>query len=213
MDCKTKILELREMTGMNRREFCEHFQIPYRTVTEWERDNRHAPEYVLRLLEHYIRTEGLGGRPATDYALAAAQLRALVDGITDEVTILSNTSALIWENWADINWAGFYVMREGKLHLGPFQGKTACMVIPVGRGVCGTAVAQDATIRVEDVHQFPGHIACDSASNSEIVVPIHVNGEIYGVLDIDSPYVNRFTAEDQAALEEIVRILEASLSA
>ena len=103
-------------------------------------------------------------------------------------------------------------MTDGKLVLGPFQGKTACIVIPVGRGVCGTAVAQDETQLVYDVHQFPGHIACDSASNSEIVVPIHVNGEIWGVLDIDSPFIGRFSDLDKAGLEEFVKVLETILN-
>jgi GAF domain-containing protein len=111
----------------------------------------------------------------------------------------------------NINWVGFYRMEGRKLVLGPFQGKPACIEIPVGRGVCGTAVRDQQTVLVEDVHQFPGHIACDSASNSEIVVPIFHNGEIYGALDIDSPYVSRFTREDQRGLEEIVKILEENL--
>ena len=117
----------------------------------------------------------------------------------------------IVESVKDID-PGFYRMEKGKLVLGPFQGKPACIEIAVGRGVCGTAVLEKRTVLVEDVHQFPGHIACDSASNSEIVVPIYKNGEIYGVLDIDSPYLARFTQEDQTGLEEIVKILEENLS-
>lgn len=208
MDCKAKILELREKTGMNRREFCNYFDIPYRTVTEWERDNRHAPAYLLQLLDYYIAHEGAGQRPATDYALAGLQLTSLLDGVRDEITNLANTAALLNEHLADINWVGFYIMKDGCLHLGPFQGKTACVRIPVGRGVCGTAVEKNETIRVEDVHQFPGHIACDSASRSEIVIPIHMNGTIYGVLDIDSPFEGRFTPEDRQGLECLVEILE-----
>lgn len=107
-----------------------------------------------------------------------------------------------------LNWAGFYLLEGDTLVLGPFQGKPACIEIPVGQGVCGTAVAEDKTQLVRDVHQFPGHIACDSASNSEIVVPIHVDGQVVGVLDLDSPHIGRFTEEDQAGLEEFVRILE-----
>ena len=147
----------------------------------------------------------------TDYSILCAQLSAITDGIPYETATLANASALLWEHLPDINWAGFYKMTDGKLILGPFQGKTACIVIPVGRGVCGTAVAQDSTQLVYDVHQFPGHIACDSASNSEIVVPIHVRGEIWGVLDIDSPTIGRFTEEDRTGLEAFVKTLEAVL--
>ena len=146
-----------------------------------------------------------------DYKTLLAQVQALTEGIPHVTANLANTSAAIWQAMEDINWAGFYVMENGKLVLGPFQGKPACIEIPVGRGVCGTAVAEDAVQLVYDVHQFPGHIACDCASNSEIVLPIHVNGEIWGVLDIDSPTVGRFTEEDRAGLEQIVRVLEAVL--
>ena len=144
----------------------------------------------------------------TDYSLVAQQLSALVEGIPYEVANLANASALLWQEMPDINWAGFYKMTDGLLVLGPFQGKPACIRIPVGRGVCGTAVAEDAVQLVYDVHQFPGHIACDCASNSEIVLPIHVGGKIWGVLDIDSPSIGRFTEEDLAGLEQIVSILE-----
>lgn len=146
-----------------------------------------------------------------NYETLTLQLKALTDGIPYETANLANAAALLWEHLPDINWAGFYKMTDGKLVLGPFQGKTACIVIPVGKGVCGTAVAEDATQLVPDVHQFPGHIACDSASNSEIVVPIHVNGEIWGVLDIDSPYLERFTEEDREGLEQFVKVLETVL--
>ena len=144
----------------------------------------------------------------TNYDSLAAQLSALTDGIPYEIANLSNASALLWETLPDINWAGFYKMVDGALVLYPFQGKPACIRIPVGRGVCGTAVAEDRTQLVYDVHQFPGHIACDCASNSEIVVPIHVKGEIWGVLDIDSPSIGRFTEEDKAGLEAFVATLE-----
>lgn len=144
----------------------------------------------------------------TNYQTVAQQLSALTEGVPYEVANLANASALLWQEMPDINWVGFYKMTDGALVLGPFQGKPACIRIPVGRGVCGTAVAQDKTQLVYNVHDFPGHIACDSASNSEIVLPIHVNGEIWGVLDIDSPYIGRFTEEDQAGLEQIVCILE-----
>ena len=147
----------------------------------------------------------------TNYELAAQQLAALVDGIPYEVANLANASALLWQEMSGINWVGFYKMTDGALVLGPFQGKPACIRIPVGRGVCGTAVAQDAVQLVYDVHQFPGHIACDSASNSEIVLPIHVNGRIWGVLDIDSPHIGRFTEADRAGLEKVVKVLESVL--
>ena len=146
-----------------------------------------------------------------DYDLLAKQLESLTGKVPYEVTNLSNAAALLWETLADINWAGFYKMVDGQLILYPFQGKPACTRIPVGRGVCGTAVAEDRTQLVADVHEFPGHIACDSASNSEIVVPIHVDGEIWGVLDIDSPYLNRFTETDRAGLEAFVQVLETVL--
>ena len=148
-----------------------------------------------------------------NYELICAQLSALTEDVPYEIANLSNASALLWQELPDINWAGFYKMVDGALVLYPFQGKPACIRIPVGRGVCGTAVAEDKTQLVPDVHKFPGHIACDCASNSEIVVPIHVKGEIWGVLDIDSPYFERFTAEDQAGLERFAKILEGVLTA
>ena len=147
-----------------------------------------------------------------NYDLVCQQLTALVEGIPYEVANLANTSALLWQEMPDINWVGFYKMTDGALVLGPFQGKPACIRIPVGRGVCGTAVAEDQVQLVYDVHDFPGHIACDSASNSEIVLPIHVKGELWGVLDIDSPHIGRFTKADQEGLSEFVAILESRLS-
>ena len=143
-----------------------------------------------------------------DYQLLRKQLAALLEEETFFVSALSNASALLKETLTDINWAGFYLMREGTLVLGPFQGKPACIHIAVGKGVCGTAVQKDQTMLVSDVHEFVGHIACDSASNSEIVVPIHKNGTIVGVLDIDSPIKNRFTKEDQEGLEVFVKEIE-----
>ena len=144
----------------------------------------------------------------TNYDLVSAQLAALTEGIPYEVANLANASALLWQEMENINWVGFYKMVDGALVLGPFQGKPACIRIPVGRGVCGTAVEEDAVQLVYDVHDFPGHIACDSASNSEIVLPIHVNGKIWGVLDIDSPCVGRFTEYDRDGLTKIVEVLE-----
>ena len=148
-----------------------------------------------------------------NYKFVAQRLVALTDGVPYETANLANASALLWQHMENINWVGFYKMTDGLLVLGPFQGKPACVRIPVGKGVCGTAVAEDAAQLVYDVHDFPGHIACDSASNSEIVLPIHVNGRIWGVLDIDSPYVGRFTEKDRAGLERIVAILEGILAA
>ena len=147
-----------------------------------------------------------------DYALLTRQLEGLTGQVPYQITNLSNAAALLWESLPDINWAGFYKMEDGQLILYPFQGKPACTRIQVGRGVCGTAVAEDRTQLVPDVHEFPGHIACDSASNSEIVIPIHVNGAIWGVLDIDSPYLNRFTEEDKKGLEQFAKTLEMILS-
>lgn len=146
-----------------------------------------------------------------DYKLLCAQLKALTEDVENKISNLSNASALLWQELGDINWAGFYKMEGGILVLYPFQGKPACTKISVGKGVCGTAVAEDKLQLVPDVHQFPGHIACDCASNSEIVVPIHVRGEIWGVLDIDSPSLNRFTEEDREGLTEFVEILETVL--
>ena len=143
-----------------------------------------------------------------NYDLIAQQLTALTEGIPYEVANLANASALLWQELPEINWVGFYKMTDGALVLGPFQGKPACIRIEVGKGVCGTAVAQDKTQLVYNVHDVPGHIACDCASNSEIVVPIHVNGRIWGVLDIDSPRIGRFTEADRKGLEAVVTILE-----
>ena len=144
----------------------------------------------------------------TDYTLICAQLEAVTEDERDTVANLSNASALLWQNLDNINWAGFYKMMDGQLVLGPFQGKPACILIPVGRGVCGTAVAENKTQLVYNVHDFPGHIACDCASNSEIVVPIHKDGAVWGVLDIDSPLIGRFSEADKAGLEQFVHILE-----
>ena len=146
-----------------------------------------------------------------DYQLLNQQLTALIHGVPHRIANLANAAALLYNTLPNLNWAGFYLMENGLLVLGPFQGKPACIEIRVGRGVCGTAVAEDRTQLVYDVHQFPGHIACDSASNSEIVVPIRAEGRVVGVLDIDSPLVGRFTEEDRTGLEEFVRILEAEI--
>ena len=144
----------------------------------------------------------------TDYELLNQQLEAMVEGIPHKIANLANASALLYDTLENLNWAGFYLMEQGKLVLGPFQGKVACVEIAVGKGVCGTAVAQNETQLVPDVHAFPGHIACDCASNSEIVVPIRKNGQVIGVLDIDSPLFSRFSEDDRTGLEAFVRILE-----
>ena len=145
---------------------------------------------------------------AERYDLMIAQIRALTDGITHPIANLANTAALLWQGMPGINWCGFYLMDEGALMLGPFCGLPACIRIPLGRGVCGTAAQKDEIQRVHDVHDFPGHIACDSASNSEIVIPIHFGGRVIGVLDIDRPMIGRFDETDQEKLMEIVQLLE-----
>ena len=138
-------------------------------------------------------------------------LCGLLDALTLDVphplSNLSNAAALLWQELEDINWAGFYLLEKDVLVLGPFQGKPACIEIPVGKGVCGTAVLEDRTLTVADVHAFPGHIACDAASASEIVVPLRKNGAVVGVLDIDSPTPGRFTEADRTALEAFAALL------
>ena len=145
----------------------------------------------------------------TDYAILCEQLKSLIEGVPFQTANLANASALLWQELPDLNWAGFYLRRGQELVLGPFQGKPACILISLGKGVCGTAAAAGKTQRVENVHDFPGHIACDCASNSEIVVPIRSGGQVAAVLDLDSPLLARFTAEDAAGLEAFVKILEA----
>ncbi|WP_026521365.1 GAF domain-containing protein [Butyrivibrio sp. VCB2001] len=144
----------------------------------------------------------------TDYKLLAAQIRSLAEDEPNYIPVMSNASALLYENMEDLNWAGFYIMNKGSLMLGPFQGKVACIRIELGKGVCGTAAQSNETQLVKDVHQFPGHIACDSASNSEIVVPIHSEGKVVAVLDIDSPSLSRFDENDKEGLEQFVKALE-----
>lgn len=145
------------------------------------------------------------------YKLMNAQLEALIGDVPHLVANMANASALLYQTLEDINWAGFYLMEDGMLVLGPFQGKTACIEIQIGKGVCGTAVERDEIMLVENVHEFPGHIACDSASNSEIVLPIHAGEEVFGVLDIDSPYLARFDEEDRRGLQKFVQIFEKTL--
>ena len=131
------------------------------------------------------------------------QIKTITENEKDLIANLSNISACLNENLTDSNWVGFYLMKEGELVLGPFQGKVACIRIPIGKGVCGSAVSERKILRIDDVHQFKGHIACDSASNSEIVLPIYKHDEIVAVLDIDSPSFNRFSEEDEKTLSEI----------
>ena len=147
----------------------------------------------------------------TNYEALNGALKSRTENIAYEMPNLANAAALLFEYMQDINWAGFYKMVDGQLVLGPFQGKAARVLIPVGQGVCGTAVAENRVQRVANVHHFCGHIACDSASNSEIVIPIHVRGEIWGVLDMDSPVLDRFSENDQAGLTQFVHILETIL--
>lgn len=143
-----------------------------------------------------------------NYELILKQAEALTKDVPFITANLANISALIYSELDRLNWAGFYITEKDELILGPFQGKPACVRIPFGRGVCGTAAATDETQLVKNVHEFPGHIPCDCASNSEIVVPIHKDGKIFGVLDIDSPDLGRFTEEDKEGLENLVKIIE-----
>lgn len=136
------------------------------------------------------------------------QIKSLCDNETDLIANLSNISACLNENLEDINWVGFYLMKNNELVLGPFQGKPACIRIPLNRGVCGTSASEKRVLRIENVHEFQGHIACDSASNSEIVLPLIKNEEVMGVLDIDSPSLNRFTSEDEQTLTQIAHYIE-----
>ena len=154
---------------------------------------------------------GLLQPESVDYDTLNAQLASLVEGVPHPLANLSNAAALLWNSLGGINWAGFYLMEGEKLVLGPFMGKPACIEIPLHKGVCGAAARTDATELVPDVHAFPGHIACDSASRSEIVVPLHREGRVWGVLDIDSPLLHRFTEADRAGLEAFARILEKAL--
>lgn len=144
----------------------------------------------------------------TNYDLLQKQLISLIEDESNLIAILSNTSALLNDHLDQVNWVGFYLIENNELILGPFQGHPACVHIQIGKGVCGTAVSNNETQVVKDVHQFPGHIACDANSNSEIVIPIHKDNEIIGVLDIDAPIKSRFNEEDRIELEKVVSIIE-----
>jgi L-methionine (R)-S-oxide reductase len=150
-------------------------------------------------------------RPEAAYAELARDLSALLSGERDMIANAANTAALVYDALPALNWAGFYLYKSGELVLGPFQGKPACVRIALGKGVCGTAAARRETVLVEDVHSFPGHIACDSASNSEVVIPLVKGTELLGVLDLDSPQLARFTAADARGLEKLAQIFLESL--
>ncbi|RRN74283.1 GAF domain-containing protein [Peribacillus simplex] len=151
------------------------------------------------------------GKKEKNYELVQKQLFALIEDETNWVANLSNAAALLNQFLDEINWVGFYLYEEGQLILGPFQGLPACVRIPMGKGVCGTSAATEKTLRIEDVHQFPGHIACDTASRSEIVIPLMKDGKLFGVLDIDSPVTDRFDEIDQQGLEKFAEILSKQL--
>lgn len=151
------------------------------------------------------------GKKENNYELVQKQLLALIEDETNRIANLSNAAALLNQFLDEINWVGFYLYEEGQLILGPFQGLPACVRIPMGRGVCGTSAATEKTLRIKDVHQFPGHIACDAASRSEIVIPLMKDGNLLGVLDIDSPVTDRFDEMDQQGLEKFAEILSRHL--
>ncbi|WP_306798729.1 GAF domain-containing protein [Oceanobacillus saliphilus] len=159
-----------------------------------------------------FQTTLYSGEKAKDYELLIKQLDALNEGENDEIAILSNASALLNQFLSEVNWVGFYLWKEDQLVLGPFQGLPACIRIGFGKGVCGTAVKERKTQRIADVHKFPGHIACDGATQSEIVVPIIIKDNVFGVLDIDSPITDRFDETDQIYLEKFVNTLEKHLN-
>jgi GAF domain-containing protein len=146
------------------------------------------------------------------YAQLAQQVEAIVAGEQDFVANMANVSSILYWALENVNWAGFYLVKNGQLVLGPFHGQPACIRIPIGKGVCGTAVSDNAIQLIEDVHQFSGHIACDAASNSEIVLPIRKNNQVIAVLDIDSPNIGRFDLDDKAGLSQIVEILQRTFS-
>ncbi|NEW03528.1 GAF domain-containing protein [Bacillus megaterium] len=158
-----------------------------------------------------FNVENYSGSKQKDYELVIKQLRALLEGESNAIANLANASALLNQFLNEVNWVGFYLMEDGELVLGPFQGLPACVRIPLGKGVCGTAAQNQRTERIEDVHAFPGHIACDAASQSEVVVPMVKDGKLLGVLDIDSPIKNRFDEIDQQYLEEFVKELTSFL--
>ncbi|MRH42839.1 GAF domain-containing protein [Aquibacillus halophilus] len=158
-----------------------------------------------------FQVQNYEGSKEKDYSLLLKQLQALLEDEKDQLANLSNASALLNQFLSEVNWVGFYLWKENELVLGPFQGLPACVRIASGKGVCGKAVEEGKTQRIADVHQFPGHIACDAASRSEIVVPLYKDGKIFGVLDIDSPITNRFDEQDQEYLEKFAKIIEQNI--
>lgn len=143
-----------------------------------------------------------------NFELMDKQIRALAETDPSWLPLFANASSLLWDHMPSVNWTGFYIVQKDTLLLGPFQGRLACIHIPIGRGVCGTAVTEDRTQCIDNVHLFPGHIACDNASNSELVIPIHADGKVVAVLDIDSPIYSRFTITEKEKLEDFVKTLE-----
>ncbi|ATH73287.1 GAF domain-containing protein [Bacillus altitudinis] len=160
-----------------------------------------------------FHVEKQSGDPSKDYQLLIKQVEAITDGEPDLIANLANAAALLYHSLPEVNWAGFYLAKGGELVLGPFNGLPACVRIPSGKGVCGTAFATGDVQRIADVHAFPGHIACDAASQSEIVIPLKVNGQIIGVLDIDSPVKDRFNEVDETYLVQFTEVLQHALSA
>ena len=147
-----------------------------------------------------------------DYALLCGQAEEIMTADPWYVAALSNLSALVMDSLPDLNWAGFYLLREGRLVVGPFQGKPACVHIPVGKGVCGASLERDEALNVPDVHRFPGHIACDSASRSEMVIPLHAGGRAMAVMDLDSPKPGRFSEADAAGLRRLAEVIEKGIA-
>ena len=195
-----KMADLRHNMDLNRLD----------TVTEKDLKRREKYMKSLEILEGVEagRSAKPAGIPVPDYALLCEQITALAEECSEPEPLLANASALLFHALPDINWAGFYLVRGDSLILGPFQGKVACVKIARGKGVCGTAWATDTVQLVPDVHAFPGHIACDSASRSEVVLPVHAGGEVTAVLDIDSPLPARFTETDRSGLTRFAETLE-----
>ncbi len=196
------------------------FEGPERFEAKLRRDGAYAFSILdtgglafdhAHIIARAMERMGLLQPEPVDYDGLNAQLKALTDGVPHPLSNLANAAALLWETLGGINWAGSYLMEGDKLVLGPFMGKPACIEIPLSKGVCGAAARTNSTQLVPDVHAFPGHIACDSASRSEIVVPLRKSGRVVGVLDIDSPLLRRFTQADKAGLEAFARILESAL--
>lgn len=174
----------------------------------YKAEEYHQEYYLKNPKEFKNEIKESNRRENFDYNLLNNQLKSLIEDDDYDISILSNASALLFSSLKDLNWAGFYIIKDNQLKVGPFQGNVACSTIQIGKGVCGTAVKESKTIVVENVHEFPGHIACDENSKSEIVIPIYKDNRIYGVLDIDSPIYNRFLTVDKLGLEEFVRIIE-----